>query len=92
MSLELNVYTGTLTYKEIEFSFIFDGKELRLIPPKDKLHDVRIWFIKPLKGNAYTFDDSAYIEDSYLTGECNENLQKIIFPQKTQILAPIIQF
>lgn len=83
MSLELNVYTGTLTYKEIEFSFIFDGKELRLIPPKDKCHE---WFIKPLKGNAYTFDDSVYIEDNYLVGECNENWQKIIFlPKNTNI-------
>lgn len=33
---EHNTYTGTLTYKEIIFTFIFDKKTLKLIPPKEK--------------------------------------------------------
>lgn len=44
MSVELDVYTGTLTYKQIEFSFVFDGEELRLIPPKDKHQEVNDLF------------------------------------------------
>lgn len=48
MSIEFDIYTGTLKYKEIEFSFVFDRKELRLIPPEDKYHDVHMWFMKPL--------------------------------------------
>lgn len=82
MSVEFDVYTGTLTYKEIEFSFVFDGEELRLIPPKDKHHDVHMWFMKPLAKGAYTFGDPVYIEDAYLIGKCNENCQKIIFLPK----------
>lgn len=49
MSVELDVYTGTLTYRQIEFSFVFDGEELRLIPPKNKHHEVHMWFMKPFR-------------------------------------------
>lgn len=86
MSIELEVYTGILTYKGIEFSFVFDREELRLIPPKDKDHEVHMWFMKPLGNGAYTFGDPVYIEDDYLIGKCNENYQKIIFlPKRTNI-------
>ena len=34
------LYTGQLTYKEIEFTFVFDRKELRLIPPKDNKQEI----------------------------------------------------
>ena len=84
MAVELDVYTGTLTYKQIEFSFVFDGEELRLIPPKDKHHEVHMWFMKPLGNGAYTFGDPLYVEDDYLIGKCNENCQKIIFLPKHQ--------
>ena len=82
MSIELEVYTGALTYKEIEFSFLFDGKELRLIPPKDNDHEVHMWFMKPLENGVYTFGEPVYIEEEYLIGKCNENGQKIIFLPK----------
>ena len=84
MSIELDIYTGMLTYKETEFSFIFDGEELRLTPPKDKHHEVHMWFMKPLGKDAYTFGDPVYIEDDYLIGMCNENCQKIIFLPKNK--------
>lgn len=84
MSIELDIYTGMLTYKEIEFSFVFDGEELRLIPPKDKHHEVHMWFMKPLGKGAYTFGDPVYIENDYLIGRCNENCQKIIFLPKNK--------
>lgn len=82
MSIEFDIYTGTLKYKEIEFSFVFDRKELRLIPPEDKYHDVHMWFMNPLGKGAYTFGNPVYIEDDYLIGKCNENCQKIIFLPK----------
>lgn len=86
MSVEPDVYTGTLTYKEIEFSFVFDRKELRLIPSEHECHNVHMWFMKHLGEGAYTFGDPIYIEDDYLIGECNENCQKIIFlPKYTNI-------
>ena len=86
MSIELEVYTGLLTYKGIEFSFAFDGETLKLIPPKDKNDEVKMWFMKSLEYGVYTFGRLVYIEDDYLIGKCNENLQKIIFlPKQTNI-------
>lgn len=86
MSIELEVYTGILTYKGIEFSFVFDREALCLIPPKDKDHEVHMWFMNPLGNGAYTFGDPLYIEDDYLIGKSNENYQKIIFlPKHTNI-------
>lgn len=82
MSIEFDIYTGTLIYKEIEFSFVFDRGELRLIPPKDKDQEVHMWFMKSLGKGAYTFGDPVYVEDDYLIGNCNENCQKIIFLPK----------
>ena len=37
---EHNTYTGILNYRDIDFNFIFDKKELKMIPPKDKQRDV----------------------------------------------------
>lgn len=86
MSIEIEVYTGILTYKGIEFSFVFDKKALRLIPLKDKGHEVGMWFMKSLGNSTYTLGDPVYIEDDYLIGKCNEIYQKIIFlPKHTNV-------
>ena len=82
MSIEFDIYTGTLIYKEIEFSFVFDMWELRILPTKDKDQEVHMWFMKSLGKGAYTFGDPVYVEDDYLIGKCNENCQKIIFLTK----------
>ena len=82
MSVELKIYTGTLIYKEIEFSFVFNGEELRLIPSEDKSHEVHMWFMKELAKGMYTIGDPVYIDEEYLVGICNENNQKIIFLPK----------
>ena len=53
------IYTGQLTYKEVEFTFVFDGKELRLIPFKDKRDEVNEnWLRTPLANGVYTIDNS----------------------------------
>lgn len=86
MDDKLDVYTGTLVYRDIEFSFVFDSEILRLIPPKDKHHEVDMWFMKPLENGAYTLGEPVYIEDDYLIGKCNEKSKKIIFlPKYTNI-------
>lgn len=36
MSEELDLYTGSLLYRDIRFIFAFDKTELRLIPPEEK--------------------------------------------------------
>ena len=75
MSIDLETYTGTLFYKEIEFSFVFYKEELRLIPPCEKQHKVHMWFMNPIENGVYTYGDPVYIEDEYLVGRCNENGQ-----------------
>lgn len=73
------LYTGQLTYKGIEFTFVFDGKELRLIPPNGKRDEVNAnWLRTPLSNGAYTIHIPV-IEDVCLCGICNETNQKIIF-------------
>ena len=78
MAIDLDVYSGKLIYKEVDFSFVFDGDELRLIPSKDKEREVNMWFMRPLGNGAYTFGDPLYIEDDCLIGKCNENGQKMM--------------
>ena len=47
------IYTGQLAYKEVDFTFVFDGKKLRLIPPKDKRDVVNEnWLRTPLANGA----------------------------------------
>ena len=38
MNDECEIYTGKLTYRGIDFTFVFSNEELRLIPPKDKVY------------------------------------------------------
>ena len=40
MAEELKLYTGNLRYKNIDFTFVFDKTELRMIPPKDKEYEI----------------------------------------------------
>ena len=82
---EHNTYTGILNYKDIDFNFIFDEKELKMVPPKDKQREVYFWFMKPLGNGAYTFGDPIYI-DEFLYGIANETGQKImLLPSKENI-------
>lgn len=86
MGIELDVYSGILSYKDIDFDFVFDKKELRLIPPKDKQDDTYKWFLKEISTGVYTFGEPLYIEERYLEGITNETGQTIIFfPSSSQI-------
>ena len=40
------MYTGNITYKDIEFVFLFDGKILQLVPQKDKFMEQFFDFFK----------------------------------------------
>ncbi len=80
MALEIELYTGKLKFKDIEFTFVFDKKELRLIPPKELKRDLHEeWFMRELKSGVYTWGNAPTIDDPILTGKCNENGHKIIF-------------
>ncbi len=83
MAEEIDLYTGTLLYKDINFTFAFDRSELRLIPPKDKEHEIEWeWGRKPLGNGVYTWDDPIPVEVDFMIGECNETRHRIIFLPK----------
>lgn len=73
------IYTGQLTYKEVAFTFVFDGKKLRLIPSDNKRDEVNENWLRTLLANgAYTIHIPT-IEDACLCGICNETNHEIIF-------------
>lgn len=83
MAEELDLYTGTLLYKKINFTFAFDRSELRLLPPKDKEHEIEWeWGHKPLGNGVYTWGDPIPVGVDFLIGECNETRHRIIFLPK----------
>lgn len=79
MKEEFDIYTGQLMYKEIFFSFVFDRDELRLIPPKEKVHEVSLWMMTPIGNGVYTMGNPIHIEDQLLKGFCNETQQDLVF-------------
>lgn len=84
---ESTTCTGTLTYRNVEFTFVFDGEELRLIPPKDKAEEIfRQWILTPLKpqegqtcGRFDPANPLLTIEEPLLTGKCNEDYRVFLF-------------
>lgn len=79
MAAEFDNYIGRITYKDIEFTFVFDKKMLTLVPPKEKNHEVFMWFMTEITKGAYTFGNPVHIEDDYLIGTCSKNGQTIVF-------------
>lgn len=78
MECKETIYTGQLTYKEIDFSFMFDGKELQLISPKGKREDVCQWLVTPIGQGTY-IPNIPKMECDYLSGICNESAARIVF-------------
>ena len=80
---DLSLYTGKLTYKGIEFSFVFDKEKLQLIPPDDKKQEIEWnWKHKAIGNGAYTFADPIPVGVDFLIGNCNETQHRIIFIPK----------
>lgn len=83
MAFESNMYSGACKYREINFTFVFDGDELRLIPPADKRKSIQMdWIMKPLAKGVYTMGDPLAMDEPYLTGHCNETGTDFIFITK----------
>ncbi|MCM1370711.1 MAG: hypothetical protein NC181_02320 [Clostridium sp.] len=72
-----DTYTGIISYKKIDFTFIFDKKILKLIPPKEKQREVGMWFMKEIEKGVYTFGDPIYVEE-IIYGIANETGQRIV--------------
>lgn len=75
---DFETYTGILKYKEIEFTFVFDKKKLKLIPSNDNKKEVEYWFMKEIGPGTYTLGEPFYIKE-VLLGISNETGRKIVF-------------
>lgn len=83
MAFESCTYSGICTYRDIDFTFVFDGEELRLIPPPDKRKTIRMeWIMTPLAKGVYTMGDPLTMDEPYLTGHCNETGTEFVFITK----------
>lgn len=83
MAEDLNIYTGQLRYRDIDFMFVFNGENLQLIPPKDNRHEIEMnWLMTPLGNGVYTMGEPLYMEEAYLVGKCNETARTIVFLTK----------
>lgn len=40
MATEMDIYTGKIKYRDVDFEFVFDGAELRLVPPLEKKEEI----------------------------------------------------
>lgn len=78
MDIKNETFTGILDYNDITFTFVFDSKILKLIPPLNKSQEVRKWFMKSLDNGAYTLGEPFYIEET-LIGLITENGKKVMF-------------
>lgn len=75
-----NLYTGYLQYKEIDFAFVFDGEELRLIPPMGMERICHEQAMTPIGKGVYRWTgDKPQMEASYLVGQCTASGKEIVF-------------
>ncbi|MCB9336465.1 MAG: hypothetical protein H7A30_06050 [Thermotogae bacterium] len=78
--MELTIYTGKLQYRDVDFSFVFDGQKLRLVPPDNKKHEIEMdWLMTNIGEGLYTSGNQLKMDKPFLIGKCNENENKIIF-------------
>ena len=79
----LELYTGKLKYKDNDYLFAFDEKELRLIPLEGEKNDNAMSTLKKqlMKFSADEGDDSI-MKEPYLVGKCKETGQTMIFLTK----------
>ncbi len=80
----LTMYTGNLRFRDVDYSFSFDGQELRLIPPEKKkfsiLQNLTMTEVSP---GMYIQSNPTPIEEVVIIGSCNEtNSQIVFFPDR----------
>lgn len=75
-----NIATGTLAMNEIEFMFVFDRQELRLIPPTEKTREVEMWFYEEFKSGSYVLGQAVYVKEKFLVGKCDDGYEIVFFP------------
>lgn len=75
-----NTYTGKVSYRDIDFTFVFINNELRLIPPADKEGIIAWqWKMKSIDKGVYTFADPIPVDEKFIVADCNETNMRIVF-------------
>lgn len=92
---EKTMFTGYLTFRNIDFTFTFDGDVLRLIPPKDKEKEIfESWTLPSLPGFFNASGPTKKINElqmkkALLVGRRSESESVIIFlPQRNTNMTP----
>ncbi|MCF0111205.1 MAG: hypothetical protein HUJ58_04830 [Erysipelotrichaceae bacterium] len=84
MENESKVYTGSLVFRNVDFSFVFIDDTLQLVPSKEYQNEVYYkWICKEVREGVYTNGDSIRIEDRFLEGRCDGDGRLIIFMPKS---------
>lgn len=77
--MEQKIITGTLTYREVEFTFVYSDDVLRLIPPDNKKQEILFtWVLKETGNGGFAFG-TLVMDESTLIGKCNESNETAIF-------------
>ena len=74
------MYTGVTRYKNVDFSFVFNGEDLRLIPSTENVRKVETeWLMTSFAKGVFIPNTDLKMEDSFLIGICNENGKRMVF-------------
>ena len=74
------IYTGVTTYKNIEFTFVFNGEDLRLIPTTENVRRIETELLMtPTAKDTFVLNTNLKMEDSLLIGRCHENGKRLVF-------------
>ena len=66
VAFESSTYSGICKYKDIDFTFICNGEELRLVPPADKKEIIQMdWLLTPLAKGVYTRGNPLTMDEPY---------------------------
>lgn len=86
---DTRIYTGVTKYKDIDFTFVFNGENLRLIPTTENVRKVETeWRMTPIAKGTFIPNTDLKMEDSFLIGRCHENGKRIVFfTQKNAIIS-----
>lgn len=77
---DTRIYTGVTKYKDIDFTFVFNGENLRLIPTTENVRKVETeWLMTPIAKGTFIPNTDLKMEDSFLIGRCHENGKRIVF-------------
>lgn len=74
------IYTGVTRYKNAEYTFVFNGEDLRLIPSTENTRKVGTeWLMTSIAKGVFTSNTDLKMEDSFLIGLCHENGKRMVF-------------